>query len=378
MWAFERSPSFRILGAVARAPFNQDALPEFGRLLDGPVVWPQVVAAAGRHRLLLPLSLSLHAAGAMARLPVDARAALDAGLARHAAGALQCGALAVRVAAACERAGLPVLFLKGVALSQRLYGRMDLRGGGDVDILVPPERMAEVVEVLGGLGIHPSSLTAEGLPETGRALHHLLHHEDFYRDARTGRRVEVHRRLSSNRHSLPWDFQDLWAGRRTVALGGGQLAVPAFGPEVLYLAMHGAGHGWERLRWLADVAVMLRTPDAMAEALEAGSRVGLRVAVLHTLALARRWLGLALPSAVEADLAGSRRARLAVLAARASQTGMPSSDPRREHLRAPGTYLRLRAARYLHRQLLAAGARARLHELGLGVLRVAARLQMRG
>lgn len=377
MWAFERSPTFRILAASARAPFNDDALPTLAACVDGPVDWDGVLLAALRHRLVIPLALSLRAAGLMSRLPDSARQALDTRQAQQAVAALHCGALAVRVAAAFARAGVPVLFLKGVALSQRLYGRIDLRGGGDVDILVPPDRMAAAAEILAGLGVHPSSLTAEGLPETGPALHRLLHHEDRFRDSRHGLLVEVHRRLSSNRHALPWDFDAVWAGRRLVQVGGGTLAVPGFGIEVVYLAMHGAGHGWERLRWLADLAVMLRAPDTMEQALAAAGTVGLRVAVLHALGLSQRWLGLPLPAAVRAELAASPRARLAMLAAWASQTGLPANNPQREHLVAPFTYLRLRAARYAHRQLLAAGTRARLHELGLGLLRAAARLRMR-
>ena len=46
---------------------------------------------------------------------------------------------------AFDRAGIPVMLLKGAALGPTIYGRPDLRPMGDVDLLVPSEHVEEAL-----------------------------------------------------------------------------------------------------------------------------------------------------------------------------------------------------------------------------------------
>src|SRR5262249_29886615 len=66
---------------------------------------------------------------------------------------------------------------------------------------------------------------------------------------------------------------------------------------VLYLCVHGAGHAWERLRWLVDLAALLRAPGSADAALADADAAGLGAAMLHALTLAHDWLGLAVDQA---------------------------------------------------------------------------------
>ncbi len=286
MLAFEKSPVFRILGLSARAPFNGDVLDALGRILEGDVAWDQLAVDAKRHSLLVPLLDSLRTGGFLERIPADSRRALTRLRDGHVALALQRAGLAVQMAAAFRQAGVDALFLKGPVLSQRLYDRPDVRGEGDVDVLVRPDHMERARLVLSAQGA-----VAEAEVATG--LHRFVHHEDRYRDAGTGVLIEVHHRLSANPYALPWDFEALWRERSHVRIAGEALAVLSTGHEALFLIVHAAGHGWQRLRWLADVAVLLRTPAALAEARAAAVAAGLLPALDYTLALTRRWLGAA-------------------------------------------------------------------------------------
>src|SRR5205807_7865498 len=57
-----------------------------------------------------------------------------------------------RLAAECAAVGLPVLWLKGLALSEQLYGCPEARGSGDLDVLVEPARAGDLAECLRRLG----------------------------------------------------------------------------------------------------------------------------------------------------------------------------------------------------------------------------------
>jgi len=357
MFAFESSPVFRILGLSARAPFNGEALDALGRILEGDVAWDQLVTDAKRHNLVVPLLNSLRAGGFDGRVPAHCRHALGQFRGGEAALALQRASLIVRMAATFRQAGVDALFLKGPVLSQRLYDRPDVRGDGDVDVLIRPEHVERARLIL---------LAQGAVAETEGGA--FVHHEDKYRDTRTGNSIEVHRRLSANPYALPWDFDALWQARSHVTIASEAVAVLSTGHEALFLIVHGAGHGWQRLRWLADLAVLLRTPAALAEGRAAAVTCGMAPALEYSLNLAQRWLGMA----PVGKPPRSRRLDLMVWAARAGHDGWG-----RLHRDDPLRYVRVRVARYVLRQMSAPDWRCRIYDLSLGVAKFGMRLWSR-
>src|SRR5439155_17159323 len=91
---------------------------------------------------------------------------------------------------------------------------------------------------------------------------------------------------------LPCDFAALWREREEVSLGGTVFATLPRRHLALYLCAHGAGHGWERLRWLVDLALALEEPGSVDAALQTAGEAGLEAAMLHAVMLAHDWLGL--------------------------------------------------------------------------------------
>jgi Uncharacterised nucleotidyltransferase len=80
-----------------------------------------------------------------------------------------------RATAALADAGIRSAALKGPQLAEAIYGDPGRRSSGDIDLLVPPERLLEAVEVVRGLGYDPPAdhVEADGLPQ----LHFALNHE---------------------------------------------------------------------------------------------------------------------------------------------------------------------------------------------------------
>lgn len=241
-------------------PGQQAALCKAALWPRGPAVDPAdlpdlgpLCAMAQRQRLLPVLGVWL-AAGNIA-LPAD-WTAKNRQITMQAMA--QAGMLAALLSALMQ-SGVPAIVLKGLPLAARLYGQAALRGAGDIDLLIDLARQQQAHDVLLALGFTPLFKIAPGqLPSLVKDA--MYRHTD-------GTILELHWRLCANRHVLAWSFAELWQARDMVDVFG--MSVPALPPAHLtvYLAVHGLHHGWERLRWLADVALRLRDPDHCRQAL---------------------------------------------------------------------------------------------------------------
>lgn len=152
-------------------------------------------------------------------------------------------------------AGLDIrsIFLKGPVLALDLYGDLSLRTSRDLDFIVPMAKLAQTEELLAGLGYVEEEIFEAILGDWKWREHHkTYHHPD------KNIKVEVHWRLSPGPSREP-DFEELWSRARKSPLGA---SVHYLGREdlFLFLAAHGARHGWSRLRWLLDIRQLLLQP----------------------------------------------------------------------------------------------------------------------
>ena len=116
-------------------------LEDRARGLVGSASWSRLFDRAEAHGVV-PLAARSLAALGWRDVPSPVRAAFEAAHRINAArNALVARALG-RVLEGLGRAGVPVIPLKGVALSESLYGDAALRVSADLDILVPRECVA--------------------------------------------------------------------------------------------------------------------------------------------------------------------------------------------------------------------------------------------
>ena len=147
--------------------------------------------------------------------------------------------------------GIRVLSVKGPALSMEIYGTPGMRSNHDLDLLVERQNVDQAVELLvqdGWTWYERDVLTT---PKRRAESMHLQNHYLFTKGEMC---VELHWRL------LPWDcdvFEQLWEERRQVMLGGAEIAVPGVVHQLHHLVYHGVRHGFHRMKWLADLAVLL-------------------------------------------------------------------------------------------------------------------------
>jgi hypothetical protein len=175
-----------------------------------------------------------------------------------------------------------------VVLSAQLHGEAVPRDARDIDLLVAPSDFAASNSVLTAAGyrcsIEPLS------PRQRTSYFHWLKDLEYVHPG-SGAAIELHQRLTDNPHLLSTEFDVLWRQREEVRVGNVSVSTLSRRALALYLCVHGAGHAWERLRWLVDLAALLREPGTIDLALADAEAVGLGGAMLHAVMLAHEWLG---------------------------------------------------------------------------------------
>jgi len=214
-----------------------------------------------RHRVpgLFWRCVSTHAAD----LPESVRSPVEHMAVRNAQHALANATETVAISERARAEGLPLIVLKGPALSQRAYGDATLRHSRDIDILTEPHSFAEVERLLLESGYRRVAPTF-GREDKRWCVYQRLSHHGEYRRADTPLPVELHWRLHAVPSLFPAKVAALIERREWLDLYAGRVPVLSRVDQLLYLCTHGARHNWRRLKWVCDLPALaygLRSDD---------------------------------------------------------------------------------------------------------------------
>lgn len=310
---------FMLVAACCRWPLSEAAIAGVREHAAGAIDWAYVMRIVRRQRV----------AGLAHNALVTAKVTLPAPIARELAAQaeqiahrnLALAAETVRLQRAFAAAGIPSIVLKGIALAQLAYGSLTLKHSKDIDLLVPREKAQDALCMLEDDG-YALVQPARQLSDRQRAAALRYGVEFLLKNRRRNLDVELRWRLTDN--SLLLAGADPWSPTQDVGLSN-SLATRTLADEFLfaYLCVHGAGHGWSRLKWLADLnALMARKGEAdierlyrYAEATGAGVCAGQALLLCEQVLLAR------LPGRLARDLQGSRRLQILTAMAMDAMTG---------------------------------------------------------
>ncbi len=264
----------------------------FGALCSGITDWPALVESAARDGVLGIVRREL---GRRERpLPADAPALLER---LHAMESLwQANAIRALDAAldALEAGGIRAAVLKGPALVERFYPDPSLRCSSDLDILVADADTDRAVAALEPLGYSV---------ETGVSARYARRHHHHLHLAGRPPVIELHFRayVGFGVTMAAEDLLDRARPHRTA--GGARSLVLAPEDEALYLAVHAAGHCFDRLLWLYDLKLLVeQEPGIDWDVVAMRARV---IGVMAAFALAcdvlKRRLGVTIPPAASAQ-----------------------------------------------------------------------------
>jgi hypothetical protein len=235
---------------------------------------------------------------------------------------------ALRLQRLFDDANLSVLFIKGASLAVLAFGNLGLRGGMDIDVLVPREMLPAAIALVVGAGYRRFDPPPDISDAQLRLLMPLRKDLGFVHHA-TGLRIELHWRLFLNPHAMV--ETSVMAGSRVVPLTG-ITGLRTLGEEDLfaYLCLHGALHWWNQLKWVADInALLAAAPEGGVERLiRAAEARGAGRAAGQAMLLCRRLLGTPLPARLMDAFGNSATVRwLEATALNAMTSGQGERDP---------------------------------------------------
>lgn len=345
------TPDLRLVAACCSWPDDENRSRRIAAAAAKIGDWDRVLGLAQAHRVE-----GLVAQG-LAASEIEASAALRRQLERL-AGQVRERSLAdlaetLRLTEAFERAAIAPIVLKGVPLGIQAYGSASLKRSWDIDLLVRPAQVVAAGKILGELGY---ALSAVDRPWTSAEFERwsVFAKEAEFRSA-GGRTVELHWRLADYAGLL--EPLEPWNEATRIDLIGGR-TVPVLEPSanLAYLAVHGALHGWSRLKWLADFGALARAQNDPERALERAASFQPGRAIGQALMLCERYMGERIAGIPPADAATNRLFALASeVIERRSETADLDAD---------------RKARAAIRRSAALVARGRRHRLNVAIARL--------
>lgn len=150
------------------------------------------------------------------------------------------------------KAGIPVIALKGIALSSGLYKDEGLRPMGDIDLLVPEGRGMDALRVVLEMGAKPLAVPRSEWHEQSDA-----HLRPVKID---GIMVELHQRLFSLGSAYYTKNVDFFKHKQTIEKQGLKLQIlndRMMGYHLVAHAIKGIEMGGLRFGWLLDIALLI-------------------------------------------------------------------------------------------------------------------------
>ena len=152
-----------------------------------------------------------------------------------------------------RQARVPVLPLKGPVLSYQLWQDVALRPSVDLDLLVRPRDLTRSWDILRNLGYRMIAPALHGLPQHLQArVLGRVHHTVWQPPEPFQTPVELHWRPLDPRWAVRLTAAALLGRAQSTVLMGRPVATLHPKDLLLYLALHGTKHQWNRLRWLCD------------------------------------------------------------------------------------------------------------------------------
>lgn len=272
--------------------------------------WGQFLRVARRHRIEALAQSAL--ATAQVPLPEDIGAALQQRAQTIARRNLALTTETVRLQGLLDAAGIPSLVLKGVALAQLAYGTVAFKFSQDIDLAVMPEFRDAALGCLERDGYRLTRPTPH-LDARRRALVAAYGREVALRHPERAIQVELRWQLVNSPSLLAG--VSAASPHQPVSLGGA-LSVQTLNDDDLfaYLCVHGGGHGWSRLQWLADLNAFIAAQGEakLVRLYRHAQAIGAGPCAMTALALCQRLFDRDLPDGIARDAKTSLRTKLAV------------------------------------------------------------------
>ncbi len=261
--AREDSPEFDLLLACLRWPQERIDGERIQSLVRRPIRWPYLLEIVHHHKVV-PLFFRNLETFAPGYIPDEPAAVLRAGAVANAHTCQQRISHLLLLCHLFRDREIDLRIFKGIPLAITAFQDPTLRDAGDIDLLIAEKDIDRAGEILRGAGYVRFEPQARLTPRRMRS--YIAHQKDFsYEHSGDGIVIDLHWRLFRNSF-LPANAGLAEVGEEWLPLGSESIPTLPAPRLLLYLCMHGALDGWLRLKWLTDIAALLRsmTPEQLA------------------------------------------------------------------------------------------------------------------
>ncbi|WP_276624520.1 nucleotidyltransferase domain-containing protein [Syntrophomonas wolfei] len=209
----------------------------------------------------------------------------------------------VRLARLLNNNGIRALSLKGPLLAREIYGDIAFRYSKDLDIIIAEQDLEKTDKLLLANGFKNADMEINLSPKQKAHIIKTNHHFVYQKPG--GIIIELHWR--DNSESTKFQFDKLWFKRRELILSGQSINVLSAEDEFIYLLIHGAIHGYTRLRWLCDIAEIIKKDQlSWNEIINKATGMNIMEVLVQTVILCESLLSVNIPEALKAPLAGNK------------------------------------------------------------------------
>jgi len=286
-WAMPLSGDMRFLLACCHAQVDTARLAQAASQVKD---WA-AVAQLARHHLMVPMVRAR-----LQTLPpctqrapaMDTLADLHRNITRRTL--LQIAELQHLVSHHLEPQGIRYVAIKGLTLAACYYGDAMLRQGRDIDLLIDPSRLYELVVDLIKHGYKLKAQAEIHNDADLRAFCAMEYEVGLF--SPRGVLIELHRQLDATGSQYPASPVQLFEMARPVTLRDRPYEALPTNELFIYICYHHSQHQWSRLHWMADLDALLTHPSFDRETLLDRARsLGMEPLVLAVLDLHAVMLG---------------------------------------------------------------------------------------
>lgn len=277
-----------------RDPSTQD---EVARILSFGVNWPRVLSMVRSNGVLPPFRENI-LQYCPEKIPSSVRDQMQAEFQSDAAESLNYARELTRVSACLEQNGIRAIAFKGPTLAQQLYGKFALRQCRDLDILIEKNQFEQAIRALRSAGYIPVWPEYPANQDIFQIDKHILLIAET-----GGSKVEIHWSLAVPDHAFPLRFSELWSRKEHLSVLGSLIHIPSKEDLLLILCFHAAAHYWGSLKWICDIAELLKhNPDLdWLAMLTRARKLGCCRILLISVTLARDIAGTRLPEPLDRE-----------------------------------------------------------------------------
>jgi len=298
------APEWDLLLAASSADPDGSALDRIRCLLEEPVDWDAELRLADNHGTSSLLYRNLLLLADM--VPSSTLASLRQRYEGNIYKSLFLTRELIRIVDCLDRLGIDAIPYKGVVMSEVYYGDMALRQSGDMDLFVRKRDVGRIKSALRDL----EYTTRLVIPYEVLEDYIAAGYEWTFDSPAGPNLLELQWALQPRFYAVDFDMDGLFERAVKVTVAGRPMKTPSPEDLLLVLSVHAAKHVWGRVIWLRDIAQILQRENLDWDRVQVRTgELGIERILRVTLLLANRFLGTAIPAAIERAVLADHVAR---------------------------------------------------------------------